>query len=312
MFSLTGSTKAKRAQNKRMSARHLRQLLVACTHFSLHKMRKRLRTTARGVPREILEMATVEVLEKGNSVGYQSHKRVFTLVQEAELMAYLKDVAGIHCGLSSKEVRKLAFQIAKHNQLKYPEAWNATEMAGKDWFSSFMKRNPQFPVKSFQRPGVGRAMGFNKANVSNFFQSLGKILELECLEAQDVWNVDETGVGTGHAPEDAAAAEKDGDPAESAPSLPSTSKSSADDSLAVVKEEPRTPVPRRRKKKASPVPFSAPLHSTPAEDMEGEKEEAGPAVKCKAHLKRKGRKTEATADGTCPCLFCDDYYLTTV
>ncbi|XP_035280508.1 tigger transposable element-derived protein 1 [Anguilla anguilla] len=204
-------------------------------------MRRRARTTNRGVPREVLEMATVEVLDKGYSVravartfqichvtlqryikkvmelkaagttdtssiqvGYRSHKQVFQPMQEAALLAYLKEVSGMHYGLSSKEVRKLAFQLAKQNQLKYPEAWNVKEMAGKDWFSSFLKRNPLFPIR---RPQPTRAMGFNRENVSNFFQNLGTVLERECLEAKDVWNVDETGVTPVQALEETMATE---------------------------------------------------------------------------------------------------------
>ncbi|XP_061108869.1 uncharacterized protein LOC133135689 [Conger conger] len=213
-------------------------------------MRNRQRTTARGVPREVLEMASVEVLDKGHSVravaktfeichvtlqryirkvkelketgsmdtssihvGYRSHKQVFQPIQEAELLAYLTEVSGVHCGLSSIEVRRFAFQLAKHNQLKYPEAWDVKEMAGKDWFTSFMKRNPMFPIKN--SPATGQAIGFNRENVSNFFKNLATVLQCENLEAKDVWNVDETGITTGQAPEEMASTE-DGEQTEGA------------------------------------------------------------------------------------------------
>lgn len=77
-------------------------------------------------------------------------------------------------------------------------------MAGKDWFSAFMKRNPMFPVRHSRTSSLSQATGFNRENVSNFFQNLGTILQRENLEAKDIWNVDETAITTGRAPEEEA------------------------------------------------------------------------------------------------------------
>ncbi|KAJ8366024.1 hypothetical protein SKAU_G00148550 [Synaphobranchus kaupii] len=197
-------------------------------------MRNRQRTTNRGVSREVLIMAVAEVEDWGKSVrgvaraygishvtlrqyfrkrkllkeagilefptvGYY-RRRVFSVAQETELSNYLRTASAIYFGLSPREVRKLAFQCAKTYGCIYPEAWNAKEMAGPDWFTAFLKRNPILSIRTPQATSMSRATSFNQSNVSSFFSNLATVLERHAFEARDIWNSDETGIKTVHAP----------------------------------------------------------------------------------------------------------------
>jgi hypothetical protein len=45
------------------------------------------------------------------------------------------------------EVRKLAFSFATFLECKMPKSWESTSAAGKDWFGSFIKRNPSLSIR---------------------------------------------------------------------------------------------------------------------------------------------------------------------
>jgi hypothetical protein len=45
------------------------------------------------------------------------------------------------------EVRKLAFSYATFLECKMPKSWESTSAAGKDWFGSFIKRNPSLSIR---------------------------------------------------------------------------------------------------------------------------------------------------------------------
>jgi len=47
----------------------------------------------------------------------------------------------MYFGLSTKDVRKLAYEFALKLNLKIPTNWTKNELAGADWFSNFLIRN---------------------------------------------------------------------------------------------------------------------------------------------------------------------------
>ncbi|XP_014831133.1 PREDICTED: uncharacterized protein LOC106909301 [Poecilia mexicana] len=69
-------------------------------------------------------------------------------------------------------------------------------MAGPDWFTFFMKRNPSLSIRSPEATSLTRATSFNRQNVERFFNSLGQVIERYKFDGSDIWNVDETGVTT--------------------------------------------------------------------------------------------------------------------
>lgn len=77
-----------------------------------------------------------------------------------------------------------------------PPKWLEKGLAGKDWFTNFMKRQPNLSIRTPEATSYARAVNFNRANVGKFFDNLSDLLERYKFEAADIYNVDETGVTT--------------------------------------------------------------------------------------------------------------------
>lgn len=69
-----------------------------------------------------------------------SSNQVFSAKEEAHLNTYIMKCSKMHYGLTIVQVRKLAYEFAKANRLRYPSNWDHNQMAGKDWVESFRKR----------------------------------------------------------------------------------------------------------------------------------------------------------------------------
>lgn len=67
--------------------------------------------------------------------------QVFTTEEEALLNKYVLKCSKMHYGLTIIQVRKLAYEYARVNQLRYPPSWNQNKMAGKEWLDSYRRRN---------------------------------------------------------------------------------------------------------------------------------------------------------------------------
>lgn len=88
--------------------------------------------------------------EDNTRMGYVGHNKVFSKEQEQELSKYITRCAEIYFGLAPKEVRKLAFEVTTKYNLKRPATWVDKEMAGEEWFRSFMNRNSELSVRVAQ------------------------------------------------------------------------------------------------------------------------------------------------------------------
>lgn len=127
-------------------------------------------------------------------------KQVFTNVQEASLVAYLMQAANMHYGLSTVEVRKLAYNYANINNIDHPASWNEAKMAGVDWLKSFKKRNSAISLRKPQATSIARSTAFNKFNVNLFFDKLEDVMKRFEFAPQNIFNMDETGISTVHVP----------------------------------------------------------------------------------------------------------------
>lgn len=135
------------------------------------------------------------------SMGYVAHNKVFSVEQEQQLSKYIARCADIYFGLSTKEVRKLAYELAIKYNIKRPATWVENKMAGEEWFRSFMIRNPSLSVRVAQATSLSRATSFNKTNVEAFYNNLQTVLDRHAYEPQDIYNIDETGVTTVQRPD---------------------------------------------------------------------------------------------------------------
>lgn len=81
-----------------------------------------------------------------SNAGYKRPRQIFTLQQEEQLAVYVRDTANYYSGLSSKEVRILAFVYGVCNQVEMPVGWRETHQASFDWCIGFIKRNKLSPM----------------------------------------------------------------------------------------------------------------------------------------------------------------------
>lgn len=73
--------------------------------------------------------------------NYKRARQIFTYSQEEQLAVHVRDTATYYSGLSSKEVRILAFVYGVCNQVEMPVGWRETHQASFDWCLGFIKRN---------------------------------------------------------------------------------------------------------------------------------------------------------------------------
>ncbi|CAK9291937.1 unnamed protein product [Gordionus sp. m RMFG-2023] len=99
-------------------------------------------------------------------------------------------------GLCPKKARKLAYQLSCKYNLKVRNSWQNNKSAGEDWLAAFLKGNPSISLRSPEATSLARATNFNKDNVENFFDNLKNILDTTRLTANEIFNMDETGLTT--------------------------------------------------------------------------------------------------------------------
>lgn len=130
--------------------------------------------------------------KKSTSLG---RAPIFTPEEEKELADHALRLAKMFFGLTSKELRTLAFKFAEEKKIKH--SFNrVTEMAGKDWFHSFMTRNSKISLRKPEATSVNRVSAFNKKDVDLFFKNLVEIQERFRIPPDRIYNVDETGIST--------------------------------------------------------------------------------------------------------------------
>jgi len=139
----------------------------------------------------------VEISEENlHMIGFWGNRRVFSLQQELILCDYLIRSCKMYYGLTAVEMRKLAYQLAVRNKNDIPNNWHSGQIAGKDWFNGFLKRNKQISIRKPEATSMGRASCFNKTNVIAFFRNLENVKARHNFLPNNIYNVDETGCTT--------------------------------------------------------------------------------------------------------------------
>ena len=87
---------------------------------------------------------------------------------EAQLVSIIQDMEKKLFGLTTKDVRRLAFDFATQMNIKHRFNTNM-KMAGLDWLQGFLSRHPQLSIRKPQPTNTARAVGFNKEQVEHFF-----------------------------------------------------------------------------------------------------------------------------------------------
>lgn len=98
------------------------------------------------------------------------YQYVFNMEMERRLVQYIKKLDNLFYGLIVKELQLLTYQFAEQNKLSHPFNKD-TKMVGKEWVKSFCKPH-NLTVRQSEKVSAARASGFNKNQISRFFENL--------------------------------------------------------------------------------------------------------------------------------------------
>lgn len=135
-------------------------------------------------------------------VPHYNVRQVFNLEQENKMREYLLMCSKMFYGLPVAECKKVAYEMAVINKIKYPSSWDAKKSAGQDWFYGFLKRNPSLSQRTPEGCSLSRATSFTRANVEVFFDHLQEVYKNpHFADGTRVFNLDETGTCTVQKPQ---------------------------------------------------------------------------------------------------------------
>lgn len=120
---------------------------------------------------------------------------VFTEPQEQELIQHILNLEKRFYGMTTVEIRRLAFDLAEKNLIPHPFN-KSTKLAGPDWLAGFRKRHPEISLRTPEATSIARAQGFNQVAVDRFFQILDETLATGNFSASRIYNIDETAILT--------------------------------------------------------------------------------------------------------------------
>lgn len=126
--------------------------------------------------------------------------QIFIPLEEEDLKNYLETASKLYHGLSPHNVRQLAYQYLCENGKIVPPKWHDKEAATYDWFYGFMNRHKSLSLRVPEATSLSRATAFNRHNVGKFFENLKSLMLRFEFRADQIWNIDETGLTTVHKP----------------------------------------------------------------------------------------------------------------
>ena len=114
-------------------------------------------------------------------------------IVERQLVEHILQMEARFYGLTLSDVRKLAFDIAKANNLT-TRFNQEKKLAGNDWLMSFLKRHPEISLRAPQATSLARASGFNKTQVNAFYDLLEETITQNNISPDRIFNMDESGL----------------------------------------------------------------------------------------------------------------------
>lgn len=135
-------------------------------------------------------------LNKQKSIG---RPKDLSKDMEDELVKHVLDLESSFFGLRIRDLRSLAYQLAEKYELSH-RFNKTTKLAGWKWYYNFMKNHPEISLRTPEPTSMARCQGFTKEIVNEFFDKYESIIDNGKFTAQQIYNVDETGLSTVHKP----------------------------------------------------------------------------------------------------------------
>ncbi|CAB3224738.1 unnamed protein product [Arctia plantaginis] len=101
-------------------------------------------------------------------------------------------------GLTITDVRRLIYEVAKINNIKVPDKWHDTKLAGIEYLYNLRKRDNRLSLRTPEGCSLSRATSFNRHNVGVFFSNLENVMSRHTVVGNGtrVLNLDETNTMT--------------------------------------------------------------------------------------------------------------------
>lgn len=127
-----------------------------------------------------------------------ANRQIFDENQEKSLVEYIVKCSQMFYGLTPVEVRRLGYEMANTNNIRMPDKWHESKLAGIDWFYHFRKRHQTLSLRVPEGCSLSRATAFNRHNVGIFFDNLENVMRREPTfgDGTRIFNLDETNTMT--------------------------------------------------------------------------------------------------------------------
>ena len=149
------------------------------------------------VPKSTLERRAKgkNKLATGSEKMLGNMKSVLPAPIEELLVKHILEMEAALFGLTLEDVRRLAFELAKLNNVPHKFS-KANKMAGKSWLYAFFRRHPEISLRKPENTSAARAKSFNSVNVKKFFDLYKGLIETGKFLPHRIFNADETGITT--------------------------------------------------------------------------------------------------------------------
>ena len=144
-----------------------------------------------GIPRRTLKRHRDKKVKRPLSARMGRYDTVFPEKLETTLKDHILDMENRLYGLTTGDVRKLAFDLAEKANIQHPFK---NGVAGRDWLRGFMARHPEISLRRPEGTSLNRAISFNREIIAEFFRVYKGLLGSGEYTPRQVWNVDETGI----------------------------------------------------------------------------------------------------------------------
>jgi hypothetical protein len=125
-------------------------------------------------------------------------RKIFTQEQENTLGDYILNCSKMCYGQTIKNIKQIAYEMARLNNIPVPKNWKQKKEAGHEWFLGFMARNPNLSICQPEACSLTRITSFNRHNVDIFFNNLENIYKRydALADGTRIYNLDETSTTT--------------------------------------------------------------------------------------------------------------------